>query len=120
MQFRVRTVSGTRRRWRAAVVPACFALAAMATPAAAQVPGARAEPYPAWPEPTLDPTLSIGQAKQIVTERTQPQTKWLGPTSGPKAIRKPLTIAWVSADQSYTAYIYWGNGIKDAASKLGW
>jgi len=79
----------------------------------------RAEPYPAWPEPTIVSTLSVAQAKQIVADRTVPQTKWLGPTSGPKATMSPVTIAWV-ADQSYSTYTGWGNGVRAAAQALGW
>ncbi len=108
------------RRWVGALLPALAVAALAAGPASAQVAGARAKPFPAWPEPKIDPTLTVAQAKQIVVERTKPQSEWTGPTSGPKAVRKPLTIAWVSADQSYTAYIYWGKGIIDAAHSLGW
>jgi len=79
----------------------------------------RAEPYPAWPEPTIVSTLSVAQAKQIVAERTAPQTQWSGPTSGPKATTDPVTIAWV-ADQSYSTYTGWGNGVHAAADALGW
>ncbi len=116
---------GTRpgpRTCMRAMIPACVAFTAMAAPASAsaQVAGARAKPFPAWPEPKIDPNMTVDQSRQIVAERTRPQTEWTGPTSGPKAIRKPLTIAWVSADQSYTAYIYWGKGIIDAANALGW
>ena len=93
---------------------ACFASA----PAFAQCK-TRAEPYPAWPEPTIVPALSVAQAKQIVAERTAPQTKWLGPTTGPKATTAPVTIAWV-ADQSYSTYTGWGNGVRAAAEALGW
>ncbi len=78
-----------------------------------------AKPDPAWPEPEIVSTLSVDQAKQIVVERTAPQTKWFGPTSGPKASTNPVTIAWV-ADQAYSTYIGWGNGVREAANALGW
>jgi ribose transport system substrate-binding protein len=80
----------------------------------------RADPYPAWPEPTVASTLSVDQAKQIVADRTEPQTQWLGPTSGPKATTQPVTIAWVSGDESYATYIGWGNGVRAAGKALGW
>ncbi|MGH7118546.1 MAG: substrate-binding domain-containing protein [Acetobacteraceae bacterium] len=64
--------------------------------------------------------MTVAQAKAFVAEHTKPQTKWLGPTTGPKAPHLKLTLAWVSADQAYTPYIYWGNGIKAAAETLGW
>jgi len=79
----------------------------------------RAAPDPAWPEPQIVSTLSVDQAKQIVADRTAPQTKWLGPTTGPKASTSPVTVAWV-ADQSYSTYIGWGNGVRDAVTALGW
>lgn len=79
----------------------------------------RAEPYPAWPEPTIVQTLSVAQAKQFVTEHSGVQRRWLGPTSGPKAVSGPVTIAWV-ADQGYSTYIGWGNGVRDATKALGW
>lgn len=80
----------------------------------------RATPFPAWPDPQIVSTLSVAQAKEIVEQRTKPQTKWLGPTSGPRASTKPITIAWVSGDESYSTYIGWGNGVRAAAKALGW
>jgi ribose transport system substrate-binding protein len=80
----------------------------------------RAEPYPAWPDPVIQPTLSVDQAKAIVAERTQPQTAWTGPTTGPEAPKGSFTIAYVSPDQSYTPYVQWGKGIEEAAEALGW
>ncbi len=80
----------------------------------------RAEPYPAWPDPVIQPTLSVDQAKAIVAERTQPQTAWTGPTTGPEAPKGSFTIAYVSPDQSYTPYVQWGKGIEEAAQALGW
>jgi ribose transport system substrate-binding protein len=80
----------------------------------------RAEPYPAWPDPVIQPTLSVDQAKAIVADRTQPQTAWTGPTAGPEAPKGSFTIAYVSPDQSYTPYVQWGKGIEEAAQALGW
>ena len=80
----------------------------------------RSEPYPAWPDPVIQPTLSVDQAKAIVAERTKPQTEWTGPTTGPQAPPGSFTIAYVSPDQSYTPYVQWGNGIAEAAHALGW
>ena len=116
---RLQDKGGERRRWRycAGVVVATVAMLACGH-AWAQCK-TRSEPYPAWPEPTIVSTLSVAQAKQIVAERTGQQTKWLGPTSGPKATTEPVTIAWV-ADQSYSTYTGWGNGVSAAAKALGW
>ncbi len=80
----------------------------------------RATPFPAWPDPVIQPTLSVDQAKSIVAERTQPQTAWTGPTTGPEAPKGNFTIAYVSPDQSYTPYVQWGNGVAEAAKALGW
>ena len=80
----------------------------------------RAEPFPGWGEPTIDANVSVDQAKAIVAERTRPQTDWKGPTDGPRASTEPVTIAWVSGDESYSTYIGWGNGVRQAAKALGW
>ncbi len=111
---------GDERRVRHFLAGAAMAIAGMflCTHAWAQCK-VRAQPYPAWPEPTIVSTLSVAQAKQIVAERTGLQTTWYGPTSGPKATTEPVTIAWV-ADQGYDTYIGWGNGVRDAAKALGW
>ena len=106
--------------WRLGVISSCFVAAVVVGPANAQVSGARAAPYPAWSEPKINPEMTVDQAKALVVERTRAQTDWKGPTSGPKAPKQALTLAWVSGDESYTSYIYWGNGIKEAAQALGW
>lgn len=80
----------------------------------------RSQPYPAWPDPVIDPTLSVAQAKAIVAERTKKQTEWKGPTDGPRAPAGSFTIAYVSPDQSYTPHVLWGRGVEDAAKALGW
>ncbi len=82
--------------------------------------GPRAEPFPGWGEPTVDARMTVEQAKAIVAERTKPQTEWKGPTSGPRASTEAVTIAWVSGDESYSTYIGWGNGVRQAAKALGW
>jgi ribose transport system substrate-binding protein len=80
----------------------------------------RAEPYPPWPDPVIQPTLSVDQAKAIVAERTKPQTEWTGPTTGPEVPPGHFTIAFVSPDQSYTPYVQWDKGVEEAAKALGW
>jgi ribose transport system substrate-binding protein len=80
----------------------------------------RAEPFPGWGEPQIEETMTVDQAKAIVAERTKPQTEWRGPTTGPRASTEPVTIAWVSGDESYSTYIGWGNGVRQAAKALGW
>ncbi|MGH7056626.1 MAG: substrate-binding domain-containing protein [Acetobacteraceae bacterium] len=110
------------RGWRIATrtIPlAAVALALATASATAQVAGARAKPFAAWPAPKIDAHMTVAQAKAFVAEHTQPQTKWIGPTTGPKAPREKLTLAWV-ANPAYTPYIYWGDGVKDAAKALGW
>ncbi len=80
----------------------------------------RSEPFPAWPDPVINPTMTVDEAKAIVAERTKPQTEWKGPTDGPKAPQGDFTIAYVSPDQSYTPHVLWGKGVEEAAKALGW
>lgn len=80
----------------------------------------RANPYPAWPDPVINPTLTVAEAKAIVAERTKRQTEWKGPTDGPRAPAGSFTIAYVSPDQSYTPHVLWGRGVEEAAQALGW
>ena len=44
----------------------------------------RSEPFPAWPDPVINPKMTVDEAKAIVAERTKPQTEWKGPTDGPE------------------------------------
>lgn len=80
----------------------------------------RSNPYPAWPDPVIKPTLTVTEAKAIVAERTRRQTEWIGPTDGPHAPAGSFTIAYVSPDQSYTPHVLWGRGVEEAAHALGW
>jgi ribose transport system substrate-binding protein len=79
-----------------------------------------AKPFPAWKKPTINSQMTVDDAKKIVTEATKPTTQWTGPTSGPKAVKAKQMIAYVSSDQSYVSYVNWGDGVKQAAAKLGW
>jgi ribose transport system substrate-binding protein len=79
-----------------------------------------ATPFDVWPQPQIRKTLSVDEAKALVKERTQPQTEWKGPTTGPRATTQPVTIVYVSADQSYVSFVNWGRGVSDAAKALGW
>ena len=80
----------------------------------------RAQPFEAWPEPKINATMSLDEAKKIVAERTKPQTEWKGPTSGPLASKTPQTVVYVSGDQSYVSFVNWGRGVSEAAKALGW
>lgn len=80
----------------------------------------RATPYPAWTQPTIDPTLSVAQAKQLVARATARAIMWTGPTTGPRAVTTPQHLAYVSSDQSYVSYVLWGDGVQQAAKVLGW
>lgn len=80
----------------------------------------RSNPYPAWPDPVIKPTLTVAEANAIVAERTKRQTDWMGPTEGPRAPAGSFTIAYVSPDQSYTPHVLWGRGVEEAAHALGW
>ncbi|WP_288037277.1 substrate-binding domain-containing protein [Acidiphilium sp.] len=96
---------------------ALIGAACAAGPAMAQT---RSQPYPAWPDPVISPTLSVAEAKAIVVERTKKQTEWKGPSDGPRAPAGSVTIAYVSPDQSYTPHVLWGRGVEEAAKALGW
>ncbi len=108
---------GKDRDVSAAITAAALILGASLTAAQAET---RALPFPAWPEPQIDAHMTVEQAKAIVAARTKRQTEWTGPTTGPKATDKPVTIAWVSGDELYATYIGWGRGVKEAAKALGW
>ena len=109
-----------RRMGRCLMGGFAAAIVAFGAALAAHAGEPRAVPFPAWPDPQIDAHISVDQAKAIVAERTKRQTEWKGPTSGPKATDKPVTIAWVSGDESYATYIGWGRGVKEAAKALGW
>jgi ribose transport system substrate-binding protein len=79
-----------------------------------------AKPFKAWAQPTINPKMTVDEATSIVAKATKPTTEWTGPTSGPKAKKGKQKIAYVSSDQSYVSYVNWGDGVKDAAAKLGW
>ena len=111
----LKKASAIKRLAAAALCASVFGLGAVGAHAAT-----RAQPFPEWPAPVIDPTLSVDQAKALVAERSKPQTEWKGPTSGPRAPTGQFTIAWVSSDQSYTPYVYWGLGVEQAAKALGW
>ena len=87
---------GKGRGVSAAITAAALIWGASLTAAQAET---RALPFPAWPEPQIDAHMTVEQAKAIVAARTKRQTEWTGPTTGPKATDKPVTIAWVSGDK---------------------
>ncbi len=110
---------GFRSWWHLAAGAAIAAGGMLVSAQAFAACSTRSQPYPAWPEPVIVQTLSVTQAKQFVADHTGLQTKWLGPTSGPRAVTGPVTIAWV-ADQGYSTYNGWGNGVRAATKALGW
>lgn len=113
---RVSSRASTRMTMRAAALIG----AAIASGHSMAESATRAEPFAAWPDPVIKETLSVDEAKAIVTERTKPQTEWKGPTDGPKAPQGTFTIAYVSPDQSYTPHVLWGKGVEEGAKALGW
>ncbi|MET0530007.1 MAG: substrate-binding domain-containing protein [Microvirga sp.] len=62
---------------------------------------------------------AVSDAKAFVEKVTKPNPPWDGPTSGPKAI-KGKTIVYVSADQRNGGARGVGEGVKEAADKVGW
>src|SRR5690348_3987602 len=95
-------------------------LSACSSGAGADEANTVAKPFKAWKQPTVNSTMTVDEATQIVATATKPTTEWTGPTDGPKAVKAKQTIAYVSSDQSYVSYVNWGDGVKDAAAKLGW
>lgn len=106
-----------RKLCLAAVGGALLFAASAHTGALAQT---RAKPFPAWPAPKIETSLTLAQAKALVAERTKPQTEWLGPKEGPLAPKGVKHIIYVSADQSYVSFVNWGRGVIEAAKILGW
>lgn len=107
-------------RLKTAAVAAVATLGALTAPMQAAHADTHAQPFPAWAQPQIRKTLSVDEAKALVTQRTKPQTDWTGPTSGPKAAAQEVTVVYVSADQSYVSFVNWGRGVSDAAKALGW
>jgi len=62
---------------------------------------------------------AIADAKKATEARTGEQTKWFGPTTGPQAA-KNKKIVYVCADARNAIEAMWGEGIKEAAQKIGW
>lgn len=112
--------AGRMVRGGIAVMAGLAVAAAAVLPAQAAGPQARSKPFPAWTPPKINPTMTVAQAKAFVEKHTRADTKWFGPTTGPKAPKGHLVLAWVNANASYTPYIYWGDGVKEAAKILGW
>lgn len=79
----------------------------------------RAKPYPALAKPTIQETMTLDEARELVKKATQPTTTWDGPTTGPKASRGKK-IVYVSCDQSTVACSNWAKGIKVAGDLLSW
>jgi ribose transport system substrate-binding protein len=102
------------------LMAATAAIAAFGAPLQSAHADTRAQPFAAWAQPQIRKTLSVDEAKSLVTQRTKAQTDWTGPTSGPKANGQDVTVVYVSADQSYVSFVNWGRGVSDAAKALGW
>jgi ribose transport system substrate-binding protein len=62
---------------------------------------------------------AVSDAKAFVEKVTKPNPPWDGPTSGPRAV-KGKTIVYVSADQRNGGARGVGEGVKEAADKVGW
>ncbi len=62
---------------------------------------------------------AISDAQKIVDATSTPNAPWAGPTSGPKAAGGK-TIIYVSTNQNNGGALGAGNGVKEAAAKIGW
>lgn len=63
-----------------------------------------------------EPVAAAGAA---VEARTAPQTKWLGPTTGPKT-EPGKFIVYISTGENNPIGHLWGAYLQEAASKVGW
>ncbi len=61
----------------------------------------------------------VQAAIAATAERTGPQTKWYGPTSGPKAV-PGKKIIYVTNDSRNALQVVWGQAMEEAAAKIGW
>lgn len=52
-------------------------------------------------------------------DRTGPQRKWLGPTSGPRAALGKK-IVYVTNDSRNAVQVVWGQAMEEAAARIGW
>ena len=62
---------------------------------------------------------TVSEAKAYVEKVTKPNPPWEGPTTGPRAA-KGKTIVYVSTDQRNGGAKGVGEGVKEAAEKIGW
>ena len=62
---------------------------------------------------------AVLDAQNIVKATSTPNAPWAGPTAGPKAT-SGKTIIYVSTDQRNGGALGAGEGVKEAASKIGW
>jgi ribose transport system substrate-binding protein len=62
---------------------------------------------------------AVSDAKAAVEAASKPNAPWTGPTTGPKAV-PGKTIIYVSTDQRNGGARGAGEGVKEAAAKIGW
>jgi len=62
---------------------------------------------------------AVSDAKAVVDEYSKPNAAWTGPTTGPKA-DAGKSIVYVSTDQRNGGALGAGEGVKEAAEKIGW
>lgn len=61
----------------------------------------------------------VDQAKQVVAAATAPQTKWNGPTTGPK-LQQHKSIIFIASDMKNGGVLGVLDGMKEATSATGW
>jgi ribose transport system substrate-binding protein len=62
---------------------------------------------------------AVSDAKAVVEEYSKPNAPWNGPTTGPKA-EPGKSIIYVSTDQRNGGALGAGEGVEEAAKKIGW
>jgi ribose transport system substrate-binding protein len=61
----------------------------------------------------------VAEAKAATLKRSQAQSEWAGPTSGPKA-EPGKKIVYLSSDQTNALSAQYGKFLQDAGSQIGW
>jgi ribose transport system substrate-binding protein len=61
----------------------------------------------------------VAEAKAATQSRSQPQTEWLGPTTGPKA-SPGKKIVYLSSDQNNALSAQYGKFLQEAGAEIGW
>jgi ribose transport system substrate-binding protein len=112
------------RRLAIMIAAAGIAVAACgggASTAPSTAPSASAE-APASVAPSASAATSdiVAEAKKVVADQLAAASGWDGPTGGPKAQSPGATIVYVASDLTNGGISAVGDGVKEAATTIGW